>query len=372
MPYDELLTGSSDFDDTPVAEDDLAIIMHTSGTTGVPKGAMMTHGDLLFNVKNTIIAHGFRHEDVHMLVVPMFHCTALYSVLPTSAYLGSSFVVAPRTDIREFVTLIQDHKITAFIGVPTLFYFLTTFKALDQYDLSSLKLIAYAGSMMPPQTIRRLREKFPNVELRNFFGMTETISVTHVLPSEDALSHAESIGKLLPDVAAKVIDDDGNEAGPGVVGELCFRKENVIGDYWGRPGLLQESMVDDWFRTGDYAMVDEDGYFYLKGRKKEMIIVGGENVYALEVENRILTNEKVMEVAVVGVPATGPRAYLGELVKAVVVPKAGQELKELEVKRHCAEIFPSYKVPQIVEFRDKLPRNPSGKVLKRELVDPGR
>ena len=133
--------------------------------------------------------------------------------------------------------------------------------------------------------------------------------------------------------------------------------------------MIEESIVDGWFRTGDYAMVDEDGYVYLKGRKKEMIIVGGENVYALEVENRILTLEKVMEVAVVGVPATGARSYLGELVKAVVVPKAGEEIAELEIKRHCAEVFPSYKIPQIVQVRDRLPRNPSGKVLKLELID---
>jgi long-chain acyl-CoA synthetase len=265
------------------------------------------------------------------------------------------------------VQLVERHRVTTFLGVPTMFYFLSAMKDLGKYDLSSLKLIAYAGSPMPPQTIRRLREKFPYVELRNFFGLTETISVTHVLPSEDALKHPDSVGKLLPEVHHKIIDEQGNDVKSGEVGELCFARENVVTGYWKQQALLEQSMAGDWFRTGDLACVDEDGYLFLKGRKKEMIIVGGENVYALEVESVILTHDKVLEAAVVGVPATGVREYLGELVKAVVVPKSGATLTELDIKRHCAERLATYKVPQIVEFREKLPRNPAGKVMKAEL-----
>ena len=368
--FEELVRAESTGCEQPVPHirtEDLAIIMHTSGTTGRPKGAMMRHADLLFNIKNAIISHGFRHEDVHLLWVPMFHCTALYSMLPTAAYQGSTIVVAPRPDVKELVQLVEKHRITTWLGVPTMFYFLGTLKDLASHDLSCLKLIAYAGSPMPPQTIKRLREKLPHVQLRNFFGLTETISVTHVLPDGDALKHPDSVGKLLPEVHHRIIDEQGKALKPGEVGELCFARENVVTGYWKQPELLAKSMIGDWFRTGDLAMVDEDGYVFLKGRKKDMIIVGGENVYALEVESVILTHDKVLEVAVVGVEAKGIREYLGELVKAVVVPKQGMTLTELDIKRHCSGHLATYKIPQLVEFRDKLPRNPAGKVMKNEL-----
>ncbi len=348
--------------------DDLAVIAYTSGTTGQPKGALMDHGNIMFNVKNCLVAHSFRHEDVHMLVVPMFHCTPLYSLMPSSAYLGSTLCIAPRPQIAEVAQLIQEHKVTNFIGVPTLFHFLVTMKGFESYDFSSLKVVAYAGATMPSQTIGRLRERLPWVETRNFFGLTETTSVTHVLPSPDALNRPDSVGKALPDIGVMIADDQGNALGPGEIGELCFRRENVVNGYWNRPGLLDESIKDGWFHTGDLAMVDGDGYLHLRGRSKDMIIVGGENVYANEVEAIVMGHGKVMEVAVVGVEATGVRAYLGELVKAVIVPEEGEELTEADVKRHCSQHLASYKVPQIVEFRSELPRNPSGKVLKRQLA----
>ncbi len=372
IPYDQLLaTEPQPYSPPDISPDDLAIIMHTSGTTGQPKGAVMHHADLLFNVRMSLLAHGWRHEDVHLLVVPMFHATALYSMLPAAAYLGSTVVVAPRPHVPELVALIEKHRCTTFFGVPTLFYWLATSRGLEKHDLASLRLIAYAGSMMPPQTIHKLRERFPNVALHNFFGLTETIAATHVLPNCDATAHADSIGKLLPEIHQLIVDDERKPVPPGTVGQLCFHRSNIVRGYWKRPGLIEQACFthegEEYFNTGDLAMSDADGYVYLRGRKKEMIIVGGENVYAMEVENTILTHEGVMEVAVVGIEATGASAYLGELVKAVVVPKEGHKLNELDIKRHCAERLASYKVPSIVEFRDALPRNPGGKVLKREL-----
>jgi acyl-CoA synthetase (AMP-forming)/AMP-acid ligase II len=239
-------------------------------------------------------------------------------------------------------------------------------KDLPNYDLKSLRLIAYSGSPMPPETIRRLRARFPGVWLHNFFGLTETVSITHVLSDCDADTRPESIGKVLPDVGQKIIDDAGKEVPAGTIGELCFHRSEVIREYWKRPDLLKQSMAGEWFRTGDFALMDEEGYVWLKGRKKDMIIVGGENVYALEVENVLVSHEKVLEAAVVGVQATGVRAYLGELVKAVVV-RRDETLTESELRRFCSEKLTSYQVPQIVEFRDALPRTPSGKVMKAEL-----
>ncbi|HHX41945.1 MAG TPA: long-chain fatty acid--CoA ligase [Armatimonadetes bacterium] len=369
LSYEAMIAGGEPEPTRPeIPPEAVAIIMHTSGTTGMPKGAYMRHTDLFFNVKHTIFAQSFRHEDIHLLVTPMFHATALYSLLPSAAYQGSTLVITPPVEIKELLSLIQEHRITTFLGVPTMMHFMSTLRDLGSYDLSSLRLCAYAGSPMPPQTIRRLRERLPGVALHNFFGLTETISATHVLPDQDADTRPDSIGKLLPEVYQKIIDEEGNEVPPGVVGELCFHRSNVVQGYWNQPGRLEKSIVDGWFRTGDLACMDEEGYVHLKGRKKEMIIVAGENVYALEVENALYAHDGVLEAAVIGVPAIGARAYLGELVKAVIVPKEGVVLTEVEIKRHCAERLPSYKVPQVIEFREKLPRNASGKVVKRELL----
>jgi long-chain acyl-CoA synthetase len=347
--------------------EDLAVILHTSGTTGVPKGAMMRHSDLLFNVMNAILAHSFRHEDLHLLAIPCFAPTCSYSLLATCAYLGSGVVIAPRPQPAELLELVCANQCTTFIGVPTMFHMLTLDAKLAEVDLSFLRLIAYSGAPMPARTIRLLRERFPHVSLHNFFGLTETISITHVLPSKDAATRADSIGKLMPEVYAKIVNEEGQELPAGEIGELCLRRDNIIPGYWNRPGLLEEAIKDGWFHTGDYAKVDEEGYFYVQGRKKEMIIVAGQNVYAHEVEKVILGHDGVREAAVVGVPATGVRAALGELVKAVVVCQPETELRDLDIKRHCAASLPSYKVPQIVEFREELPKNATGKVLKREL-----
>jgi long-chain acyl-CoA synthetase len=230
-------------------------------------------------------------------------------------------------------------------------------------------MLGYSGSPMPVRAIERLAQLFPHARLHNFFGLTETISLTHITPSDAAVSHADSIGKALPDIGMKIMRDDGSECEFGETGILHIHRENTIRGYWNRAGLLEEALTADgqWFNTGDLARVDEDGFVYLEGRKKEMIIVAGENVFALEVEMRILDIPAVKEVAVVGIPATGVRAPLGELIKAVVVRHEDASLVERDIKKHCVERLASYKVPHIVEFRDALPRNPSGKVLKNEL-----
>ncbi len=352
-----------------VDTNDIAIIAHTSGTTGVPKGAIMRHSDLLFNIKNTVIPFSWRHEDVNLLLSPLFHVVALYSIMPSSVYLGATVVVAPRPDPREVVDLIETERVTNFLSVPTFHQLISSLPNIETRDLSCLRMIGYSGSPMPVRAIERLSQLFPHARLHNFFGLTETISLTHITPSNAAISHADSIGKTLPDVGMKILRADGSECDFGEAGLLHIHRENTIRGYWNRPGLLEESLTDDglWFNTGDLARVDEDGFVYLEGRHKEMIIVAGENVFALEVEKCILDVEGVKEAAVVGIPATGIRAPLGELIKAVVVKNEGATLAERDIKKHCVEKLASYKVPHLVEFRDALPRNPSGKVLKNEL-----
>lgn len=350
--------------------DDLAVLAHTSGTTGEPKITEVTHANLLFNLRIACLAHSLRHEDVILIGVPMFHCTPLYSLMPAAAYLGATLAITPETKPVPLAEFSREAGATVWFSVPTLYHQLAVLKNVDDSALESVRLLAYAGSPMRPVTIRRLRERFPRVGLHNFFGLTETISMTHVLPSPDALDHADSIGKLLPEVHARIVDESGADVAPGEVGTLMFHRSNVVRAYWAKPGLLDEAFRGDWFDTGDLAMRDEDGYFYVRGRSKDMIITAGENVYAEEVEGVLARHADVRDVAVVGVPATGVRTALGELVKAFIVLAPDATPTAAAIKRFAGEHLTSYKVPQIVEFIDELPRNASGKIMKNALREP--
>ena len=347
--------------------DDAAIIMHTSGTTAAPKGAVMRHCDLEFNAATTIYAQGFREDDVHLIVNPMFHCTALYSSLPSAVRQGASVVITADTQPEALLRIIQKEHITTCLTVPSILQRITHLPGISDYDLSSLRVIGYAGSFMPVKVVRELQRLFPACELHNFFGLTETISATHLLATSDALIHPDSIGKLLPGVEAMVVDEQLAPCPAGVVGELLFARENVIPCYYAKPGKLEESFVTIgnkiWFRTGDLACVDAEGFFFIKGRKKEMIIVGGENVFASEVEAVILQMDEVREAHVQGIPATGIRESLGEMILAAVVPEPGCTLTADAVRRFCFKRLPSYKVPHQVRFLDALPRNASGKII---------
>ncbi len=354
----------------PIEPDALSIIMHTSGTTATPKGAMMRHSDLMFNVMAAIAAHQFNARDIHLLVNPMFHCTALYSSLPTAAYTKTPVIIATPRDPAHLLELVQHERITTFLSIPSVFHQILKAKECQPWDASSLRLIAYAGSPMPVSTIRKLQQQFPGTELHNFFGLTETISMTHVLSGEEAKERPDSIGRLLPFVEARTVDECNAAVGPGQVGELLFARANVIPGYYNEPGRLEQALVEldgrQWFRTGDLAMVDAEGYFYIRGRKKDMIIVGGENVFAAEVEAVLMAHDQVEEAAVKGVPATGAAAFLGEQIDAYVV-RSDVRLTEQELRRYAFGRLPSYKVPARIAFLSALPRNPAGKVVKDEL-----
>jgi long-chain acyl-CoA synthetase len=227
---------------------------------------------------------------------------------------------------------------------------------------------------MPVATIQGLRQRFPDVELHNFFGLTETISMTHVLSGAEADARPDSIGRLLPFVEAKVVKAETLDDLPaGEVGELLFAREAVISGYANQPGKLDEALVDIagrvWFKTGDLASVDDEGYFFIKGRSKEMIIVGGENVYAAEVEGVLLSHPAVLEAAVKGAPAVGVRKVLGEVVQGYVVTR-DPTLTEQALRGWCFERLASFKVPVNITFLDALPRNPAGKVVKNDLPSP--
>ncbi|MEN6301659.1 MAG: AMP-binding protein [Armatimonadia bacterium] len=342
---------------------DTAAIIYTSGTTGLPKGAMITHGNVLFNITATIAGHGFRADDIHLLIVPLFHVTGLNTIMPTAFYQGATLVVSGDPNPTNVVALIERHSCTTVFTVPTTAILLVQTPGIADHPLPSLRLIAYSGAPMPVRAISRLRELFPDKLLHNFFGLTETTSCTTVLPSDQALLRPESIGRLVPGLQARIVDEEGSALAPGLVGELLIKGPSIVKGYYNRPEATAEAIVDGWLHTGDTAFIDPEGFIFLQGRKKEMLIVAGENVYPVEVENVLTRHPSVAEAAVIG----EPHPIFGEVVKAVVVLRAGEEPNPRDLKRYCAEQLASYKVPQTFEFRDALPRNPSGKVVKRAL-----
>lgn len=345
------------------AAEDVAAIIYTSGTTGLPKGAMITHGNVLFNVQATIAGHGFRPDDVHLLVVPLFHVTGLNTIMPTAFYQGATLVISPDPSPGNVLDLIQRHHCTTFFAVPTTMILLVQTPGIETRELPSLRLLAYSGAPMPVRAIERLRELYPGKLLHNFFGLTETTSCTSVLPSDQALIRPESIGRVVPGLEVRIVDDAGEALRPGQVGELLVKGPSIVKGYYNRPEATAEAIVDGWLHTGDTALMDEEGFIFLQGRKKELIIVGGENVYPVEVENVLTRHPAVAEAAVIG----QPHAIFGEVVRAVVVLRPGHEATERDLKRWCSDQLASYKVPQSFEFTAALPRNPSGKVVKRQL-----
>ena len=360
---DFLSTPAPALDVPDMRADDVAAIIYTSGTTGLPKGAMLMHRNLIFNAHSAIHGFGFAHHERHLACVPLYHVTGLNTILITSLMVGSTIVVSDRTAPREILASIERYRTHGFFGVPTTFVFFVETEGIESADLSSARIFVYSGAPMPPETIMRLRKLFPGVDLVNLYGLTETTSVTTVLPSADALRKIESVGKAVPELQLKVLDPGDREVRPGEIGELCVKGDSVFKGYYNRPEATAEAFVDGWFRTGDNALIDDEGYVFLKGRKKELIIVAGENVYPIEVENVICALPQVLEAAVIGVhhPA------LGEVVEAVVVLERGSGLTEADIIRHCTQHLASFKVPRSVTFRDHLPRNPSGKVVKRLL-----
>ena len=348
------------------APGDVAAIIYTSGTTGQPKGAMLTHGNVLFNVESTKAGHGLVDSDVHLLVVPLFHVTGLNTVMPTALSQGGVLVVSAHIDPEELLQTINTFKCTTFFGVPTTFYLLANALppgGAEKSPAPSLRLICYSGAPMSTLTIQRLREMFPGVELHNFYGLTETTSVSTVLEDAQAIPRSESIGRAPPGLDLCIMNEKNIMLPSGEIGELCIRGPSVFLGYFKRSEATAQAIVDGWFHTGDTAYIDAEGYVFLRGRKKEMIIVAGENVYPIEVENALCEHAGVQEAAVFGRPDNA----LGEVVHAAVVARPGFTLTEKELKAFLNSRVAGFKQPRTIKILEKLPRNPSGKVLKREL-----
>ncbi len=349
----------------PVERDDdaTAVILYTSGTTGRPKGAELTHRNLNLHAQRS--AHdiiGITADDVVMGCLPLFHVFGLTCGLNTSVLTGATLTLIPRFEPGKALEIIARDKVTVFEGVPTMYGAMLHHPSVDDTDTSSLRTCVSGGSSLPEQTLREFEEKF-KVRLLEGYGLSETSPVAS-FNMLDRPSKPGTIGRAIPGCEMKLIGEEGQEVGPGEgVGEIAIRGDNVMKGYWNKPEETAAAIPDGWFRTGDIASVDEDGYYTIVDRKKDVIIRGGMNVYPREVEEVLYTHPDVLECAVVGVP----HEELGEDIGAAVSLREGAKGDVDEIRSYVKERIAAYKYPRTIWVLEDLPKGPTGKILKREI-----
>lgn len=347
-----------------VDEEDVAIIMYTSGTTGRPKGAMITHFNLCNNVISVSRTLETRAGERTLIAVPLFHITGTMFQFMHMMSIGGTVILLRNFKTQAMLDLLAQEKITFFIGVPTMYVLMMINPGFREYDFSSLKIAAYGGAPMSESTISQLFEHFRGLHLHNTYGATETTGSCTMMPHQEAILRSTSIGLPFMVNDIKVMDEKGKEVPAGEVGELWIKGPNVVKGYWNNPQATASEFIDGFWRSGDLGRLDQDGFVYLMDRKKDMINRGGEKIFCVEVENVICSYPKVQEAAVVGVPDE----IFGEQVKAVIVPKPGEEIEEEEIKQFLKGKLADFKIPKHFVFVGELPRNPGGKVIKPLLV----
>jgi long-chain acyl-CoA synthetase len=343
-------------------EEDVAVILYTSGTTGKPKGAMLTHKNLYSNAKDVGSYLKMNNTDKVVATLPMFHVFCLTVSLNAPLISGATLLIVPRFSPAEIFKLVKTYEATVFAGVPTMYNFLLQHEAGNVEDLESLRLCISGGASMPVALLKGFEQKF-QVVVSEGYGLSEASPVTCFNPL-DRPRKAGSIGTNILNVENKVVNELGEEVPSGQVGELIVKGPNVMKGYYKMPEETAHTIRDGWLYTGDLATKDEEGYFTIVDRKKDMVIVGGYNVYPREVEEVLYNHQGVVEVAVVGVPDRNQ----GEAVKCFVVLK-DQSLTEEGLKEYCREHLAKYKVPSTIEFLEELPKNTTGKILRRALKD---
>lgn len=366
VDYEDLIGNSSTEEpDVDVEENEMAILMYTGGTTGLPKGVMMSHRNIMTALLSMVVSTGFTREDSTCFVLPLFHV----SFWPALCILmvGGKVVINRKPDLNGILQLIQDEKCTHINAVPTVYNWLLQFADVDSFDLSSLRSMTYAGSPFPPELLKQCIKKFGNIFAQGY-GMTEALGATqlaewdHVLEGDGSHLLA-SAGKAAACAEVRVVDENDAPLNPGEVGEIVVRGKHVMMGYWKNPELTEKVLRGGWYHTGDMGYMNEDGYLFLVDRKADMIVTGGENVYPREVEDVLYEHPAVMEAAVV----SAPDEKWGERVQAAVVLKEGQSATEEDLMAHCREKLGGYKCPKAVEFWDELPKTPVGKILRKDV-----
>jgi len=339
--------------------DDVLTILYTSGTTGRPKGAMLTHDNYDCTSVTMMATLGYT-GDTFLVALPLFHIGALAGP-PMFVLFGQRAVLLRSFDPKRFLELIQEEKVTGFGSVPALLMFLKLVPDFEKYDWSSVQIILVYAAPVPVTLIKEYAES--NIEVRQLYGLTECTGPASVIDSEHAIHKAGSCGLPMFHTDIRLVDDDGKDVGSEELGEVILRADNVMKGYWNLPEETAKAIKNGWLHTGDVAKMDKDGFLYILDRKKDMIISGGENIYPAEIEDFILSHPKVADVGVIGVPDE----KWGESVKAIVKLKEGEELTEAELIEWCKGKIGKFKIPRSVVFSDTIPRTPTGKILKREL-----
>jgi long-chain acyl-CoA synthetase len=362
-----------------LAPDDDVTIFYTSGTTGKPKGAVITHRNIISNMLNgaSAQARGFLRrgeappqpdpsapQKAVLLSVPFFHATGCFAVMIPAMFSGTKLCLQRKWDVEQALEIIQREKVNQIGGVPTIAWQVIEHPRAGEYDLSSIETVAYGGAPASPELVNRIKERFPKSQPGQGWGMTETSATAVSNFAEDYMRKPASCGVPSPTGEAKIVSLEGQDMPTGEVGELWYKGPVVVRGYWQKPQATAETFVDGWVKTGDLAKIDEEGFIYIVDRAKDMLIRGGENIYCVEVENALYDHPAVMDAAVVGIP----HPTLGEEPGAVVHRKPGMNATEQELRHHCAQKLAAFKVPiKIVFWPEPLPRNANGKILKNEL-----
>jgi long-chain acyl-CoA synthetase len=373
VSYNEMLgVDESDEPDVEVEKDDPLIILYTSGTTGLPRGALYTHAQKLDNTRIKALEMGTKPGDRHLMILPFFHIGGDSHVWPFFLTGGCNVILPNRSfDPVTVLKTVHEEKVTDMQLVPTQLSALLSHPDLEKYELNSLNRIYYAASPMPVELLRRGLEVLGPIFAQGY-GQTESGPQICTLPKEahQVLNKPTEEQKVLAScgqpslgVHVRVVDKDNRDVGPGAVGEILAQSNSIMTEYWKKPKETAETIVEGWLHTGDLAYYDEKGFIYIVDRKKDMIVSGGENVYSREVEDVLYKHPAVAEAAVIGVP--DPKWV--ERVHAVIALKAGARVTEKELIAFCKEHIASYKTPKSVEFVDSLPKNPQGKILKKEI-----
>ncbi|HUW64137.1 MAG TPA: long-chain fatty acid--CoA ligase [Spirochaetia bacterium] len=362
-PYEEFLAGGKGSPAVTVREDDPNLILYTSGTTGRPKGAVLSHANSIWNALNMVVECGFRHEDRCIIVPPLYHSAALNCWFLAHAFMGAASVVETSFQPAALLRRLTEETITNLFLVPAMYNFLLQQASTTEYDFSGVRIIATGASVMPVALKEGVRRLFPSAGIIDVYGLTEAGPGVTILKPADAFRKAGSVGKALVTVEVRLVDGSGRDVPCGGVGEIIVRGPTVMQEYYNLPEATRDALKDGWLYSGDLARTDEEGFLYLVDRKKDMVNSGGENVYPAEIEAVLAAHPGIMEVAVIGVP--DPR--WGEAVCAVVVPRSGESLTVAGVLEFTTGKLAGFKKPRRVVFTDVLPRNPSGKVLKTVL-----
>ncbi len=363
IPLEEIYHGEPDKDPSEALdENDMACILYAAGTTGRPKGVLLSHRNCVWGAVNIAFNVNLEPEYRVLLVFPLYHAAA-FIILIGNLFLGCTNVILKTFDPRRVMELIGEEKINRMTFPPTVWNFILQLPDLEKYDTLSVRAISSGAESMPLETKKKLLDLFPNGALGETYGMTETSATITTLDPKDVIRKMASVGKPFVNVEIRLADDEGNDVPVGEVGEILARGPNIMEGYYKEPEATARALKDGWLYTGDLGKLDAEGFLYIVDRKKDMIITGGENIFPREIEEVLYAHPKILEAAVIGLPDPD----WGEKVHAVIALKEGENLTGQEVKDYCKSRIAGFKKPRSVEFVDKLPRSAAGKVLKRIL-----